>query len=229
MSKSDVVQRLLEELNNQNQIYIAIIALVLVFFGVMQWRFSDKQIKKMKDDFKKDFKIEEINSTLKEANRKSEKLNTALLEAKETEVKLLKQLHSLQNQDLDGKLQLLETKSRYTDSVVAINQLRVVERTLIPMFESKIIEPSTLMNILITIANVSISNVEENYSGDKEYQENLNFLVDASIKYTKTVIADKKEFKKNKEKITEKLNKLNEEYSIYKGICVNDSNNQGNK
>ena len=61
MTKSDVIQRLLEELNNQNQIYIAIIGVVLVFFGVMQWRFSDKQIKKMKDDFKKDFKIEEIN------------------------------------------------------------------------------------------------------------------------------------------------------------------------
>ncbi len=53
MSNSDVIQRLLEELNNQNQIYITIITVILTILGLgfslfsfMQWRFSERQIKK---------------------------------------------------------------------------------------------------------------------------------------------------------------------------------------
>ncbi|MDV3525965.1 hypothetical protein [Lactiplantibacillus plantarum] len=91
MSKSEVIQNLLDELNNQNQIYIAIIGIILTVIGLgftlfsfMQLRFSDKQIKKMEDDFKKDFKqdfkIEENNEVLKDMKatlvevRKNEKL-----------------------------------------------------------------------------------------------------------------------------------------------------------
>lgn len=223
MSRSDVVQRLLEELNNQNQIYIAIIALVLVFFGVMQWRFSDKQIKKMKDDFKKDFKIEEINNTLKEANRKSEKLSTALSDARKTEAKLLEQFHVLQNQDLEGKLQLLESESGNINPVVAVNQLKVVRRTLEPMIEDKIIRPSTLMNILIYLTNISFLNRKAKFSGDKEYQKNLSVLVEKTTEYEKAATAGGKEFQKGKEKIIKKLDYMNKEYSKYKEMCENDS------
>ena len=183
----------------------------------------------MKDDFKKDFKIEEINITLKEANRKSEKLNTALLEAKETEVKLLKQLHILQNQDLEGKLQLLESKREDTNSILATNQLKVVENTLIPMLESKIIKPNTLINVFITFANVSISNVKANYFGDKEYQANLSFLVEKSIEYAKTAIAERAEFKKRQKAISNQIDITNKNYNKYKKMCENKLNNQENK
>ena len=74
MNKSDVIQKLLDELNNQNQIYIAIIGIILVFFGVMQWRFSDKQIEKMRQNFKNDYGIDDLQEKLKEANELNDKL-----------------------------------------------------------------------------------------------------------------------------------------------------------
>lgn len=229
MSKSDVVQRLLEELNNQNQIYIAIIALVLVFFGVMQWRFSDKQIKKMKDDFKKDFKIEEINNTLKEANRKSEKLSTALSDARKTEAKLLEQFHVLQNQDLEGKLQFLESESGNTNTIIAINQLRVVRRTMIPMIKNQIITPVVLIDTLISFSNVSYLNVEGNFVGNEEYRKILNRLIETLIEYAKTSIAERAEFKKQQKAISNQIDITNKNYNKYKKMCENKLNNQENK
>lgn len=64
MSNSDLFDKLYQEINRQNTFYfwyisalLVIIGLVLGFFGVLQWRLSDKQIQRMKDDSQRSEKV----------------------------------------------------------------------------------------------------------------------------------------------------------------------------
>ncbi|WP_249646376.1 hypothetical protein [Lactiplantibacillus plantarum] len=235
MSKSEIIQKLLDELNNQNQIYIAIIGIILAVLGLaftifsfMQRRFSDKQIKKMEDDFKKDFKIEEINKTLEVATEKSKKLDEALSEAKKTEIELTKQFNLLQNQDLEGKLQLLESRSGNINAVVAENQIKVVSRTMTPMVEHKVIGYNTLMNILVSFSNTFYINVKEKFHGNKDYQDITNRLMLLLNKYIEESIEDgeKKELVENSSRINKQLKLTNNYYNQYKKMVKGSSDSQ---
>ncbi|WP_257591758.1 hypothetical protein [Lactiplantibacillus plantarum] len=235
MSKSEVIQNLLDELNNQNQIYIAIIGIILAVLGLaftifsfMQRRFSDKQIKKMEDDFKKDFKIEEINKTLEVATEKSKKLDEALSEAKKTEIELTKQFNLLQNQDLEGKLQLLESRSGNINAVVAENQIKVVSRTMTPMVEHKVIGYNTLINILVSFSNTFYINVKEKFHGNKDYQDITNRLMLLLNKYIEESIEDgeKKELVENSSRINKQLKLTNNYYNQYKKMVKGSSDSQ---
>ncbi|MFW2844643.1 hypothetical protein ACN6UL_13795 [Lactiplantibacillus plantarum] len=235
MSKSEIIQKLLDELNNQNQIYIAIIGIILAVLGLaftifsfMQRRFSDKQIKKMEDDFKKDFKIEEINKTLEVATEKSKKLDEALSEAKKTEIELTKQFNLLQNQDLEGKLQLLESRSGNINAVVAENQIKVVSRTMTPMVEHKVIGYNTLINILVSFSNTFYINVKEKFHGNKDYQDITNRLMLLLNKYIEESIEDgeKKELVENSSRINRQLKLTNNYYNQYKKMVKGSSDSQ---
>ena len=137
MSNSDVIQRLLEELNNQNQIYITIITVILTILGLgfslfsfMQWRFSERQIKKIETDFKKDFKISEIHEALQNFELKNKQLEQAIKDAKSAEKLMLERLHELQNYDLEGKTNLLTPVVSNGDIVQSANSIKTVNRAL---------------------------------------------------------------------------------------------------
>lgn len=55
MSNSDLFDKLYQEINRQNTFYFWVVGIVVsvaiaiaAFFGILQWRLSDKQIQKMK-------------------------------------------------------------------------------------------------------------------------------------------------------------------------------------
>lgn len=169
MSKSDVVQRLLEELNNQNQIYIAIIALILGFLGVMQWRFSDQQIKKMKDDFKKDFKIEEINRSLDRAQS--------------IEEEMLEQLRQTEEFNLKMQLYLLEHLTSTIDSTDGVDNIVFVKQNLEHMINHGGLEQQTFkktmnaINRMLTIIN------NNSLKGNNEFNSALSNLMSLVLNY----------------------------------------------
>lgn len=80
LSNSDLFDKLYQEINRQDTFYfwyisalMVVLSIVLGFFGVMQWRLSDKQISKMKSDLMGDIKdkyIDEINDSIKSVNEK---------------------------------------------------------------------------------------------------------------------------------------------------------------
>lgn len=62
MTQNELIQHLYDEINRQDTWYmwsvgtlITIIALVVGFYSYQQWRFSDKGIKKMQEEFRKKF------------------------------------------------------------------------------------------------------------------------------------------------------------------------------
>ncbi|MDE7049823.1 MAG: hypothetical protein K2O75_03000, partial [Lactobacillus sp.] len=65
MSNSDLFDKLYQEINRQNTFYFWIVGIVVsvaiaiaAFFGILQWRLSDKQIQKMKSETRQE--LEEL-------------------------------------------------------------------------------------------------------------------------------------------------------------------------
>lgn len=61
MTNEQIIEKLIDQINNDMQIFIAVLGFVIAIAAVLQWRISDKQIQKMQ-------------IAIKEANNKSEKL-----------------------------------------------------------------------------------------------------------------------------------------------------------
>lgn len=79
LSNSDLFDKMYQEINRQNTFYFWIIGIVVtiavaiaVFFGVLQWRLSDKQIEKMKNDTIKEivdkYNLNNLDDTMKKVN-----------------------------------------------------------------------------------------------------------------------------------------------------------------
>ena len=50
MTKEQAIEKLVDQINSDMAIFVGILAIVLAAFLYFQWRLSDKQIKKMKDE-----------------------------------------------------------------------------------------------------------------------------------------------------------------------------------
>lgn len=92
MSNSDLFDKLYQEINRQNTFYFWVIGIVVsvaiaiaAFFGILQWRLSDKQIQKMKNETRQELeelyqfsnmrdKINEIKGDLASIKQEVEKL-----------------------------------------------------------------------------------------------------------------------------------------------------------
>lgn len=84
ITNSDLFDKMYQEINRQNTFYFWIIGIVLTisiaiagFFGVLQWRLSDKQVERMKEKAKneivKEYSLEKIE-TLDEYQQKAKVL-----------------------------------------------------------------------------------------------------------------------------------------------------------
>lgn len=92
MSNSDLFDKLYQEINRQNTFYFWVVGIVVsvaiaiaAFFGILQWRLSDKQIQKMKNETRQELeelyqfsnmrdKINEIKGDLTSIKQEVEKL-----------------------------------------------------------------------------------------------------------------------------------------------------------
>ncbi|KAE9506702.1 hypothetical protein [Lactiplantibacillus plantarum] len=190
MSNSDVIQRLLEELNNQNQIYITIITVILTILGLgfslfsfMQWRFSERQIKKIETDFKKDFKISEIHEALQNFELKNKQLEQAIKDAKSAEKLMLERLHELQNYDLEGKTNLLTPVVSNGDIVQSANSIKTVNRALKPIIKDNVLLPDTYQQVMTDISNMLYIIVKNKFPGNNDFNGALSRLIKTVNEY----------------------------------------------
>lgn len=109
MSNSDLFDKLYQEINRQNTFYfwyisalLVIIGLVLGFFGVLQWRLSDKQIQRMKDDSLKEVKKSYIDVLDGRISMLEERIKNHLEFSNKQEIKLMNSFNSLVS-SLPGK------------------------------------------------------------------------------------------------------------------------------
>ena len=61
MTNEQIIEKLIDQINNDMQIFIAVLSIVIAIAAFLQWRISDKQIHKMQ-------------MAIREANDKAEKL-----------------------------------------------------------------------------------------------------------------------------------------------------------
>lgn len=91
MSNSDLFDKLYQEINRQNAFYFWIVGIALsiavavtAFFGILQWRLSDKQIEKMKSDAKKDivkeYQLDDLNNRLENLEKEIKELSSKHLD-----------------------------------------------------------------------------------------------------------------------------------------------------
>lgn len=107
MSKSEMIQHLYDEINRQNTWYMwtvgILVALIIGFVGFLtyfQRKFSDKQVEKMKDNFKEEFNIDETRVALENANKKVKELDTLLVDTRKIEKNLSSELFDTMNNNL---------------------------------------------------------------------------------------------------------------------------------
>lgn len=86
LSDADLIDKLYDEINRQNTFYFWIIEIVVTvsiaiaaFFGILQWKLSDKQIEKMKnntiDKIVKKYGLDKLDETTAKVNEHSEMID----------------------------------------------------------------------------------------------------------------------------------------------------------
>lgn len=93
MKETDLIQHLLDVVSQQHsdiftivEVFIAIISLGAIFTGILQWRLSDKQIEKMKERFKEDYGIDNLQKQIKEGNELNKQLRENLVDNVRVEI-----------------------------------------------------------------------------------------------------------------------------------------------
>ena len=107
MSKEQVIEKLIDQINGDMQIFLGILALLVAIFAFFQWRYSNGQIEKLRSGIEQDLidkhKISQISSMVEKENSLEEKvysLNEKMGELKELEKehqKLLDKVESLES------------------------------------------------------------------------------------------------------------------------------------
>ncbi|WP_056948623.1 hypothetical protein [Secundilactobacillus odoratitofui] len=137
MKDVDVIQYLTQITDQQHNdlitvltIFIAIISLGAIFTGVLQWRFSDKQIEKMKIQFKKDYGIDDLKNKVKEANELNEKLKLTITSNARMQIdstgSLLPLTQTIEDQSAKGNI-----VGNFTGALISAQQLGLLEGPLL--------------------------------------------------------------------------------------------------
>ncbi|MCG0728840.1 hypothetical protein [Lactiplantibacillus plantarum] len=182
MSKSEVIQNLLDELNNQNQIYIAIIGTILAVLGLaftifsfMQRRFSDKQIQKMEDDFKhdfkQDFKIEENNEVLRD-------MRATLAEVRKSEKLLKQEIITATDLNFENSSFLLSQVDGDTHTLELNNMLTNFNTTFDKAISTHKLNLSTLQHVIVNLINCLQRIRRYRIRYDEEAYDIINSLFD---------------------------------------------------
>lgn len=134
MNDKDLIQHLLDTISQQHNdlmvvigTFIAIISLGLVILGYLQVRFSNKQIEKMKSEFKDDFKIDDINKANSEVKENISQLKDYLKENKKIELSLKNQISISMNTNLGMAGKLLVNINKDTDPVLIGNNVSSIK------------------------------------------------------------------------------------------------------
>lgn len=57
MTKEEIIEKLIEQINNNMQIFLGILSLLVAVFAYFQWRLSQSQLNRLKEEIEKQIKI----------------------------------------------------------------------------------------------------------------------------------------------------------------------------
>lgn len=57
MTKEEIIEKLIEQINNNMQIFLGILSLLVAVFAYFQWRLSQSQLSRLKEEIEKQIKI----------------------------------------------------------------------------------------------------------------------------------------------------------------------------
>lgn len=186
MNKSELIQHLYDEINRQNNYYMWIVGilvtLIIGFLGFLtyfQQKFSDKQVEKMKENFKKEFKIDDTRVALKNANEKVEELNTLLVSTRKIEESLSNELIATMNNNLVSRAGTLAYINKSMEKNDISNRFFDVWTLLKDLINKNRLQARATVET-ITYVNTGLQHLLE--SG-KILTDNTNIDLDNTIKY----------------------------------------------
>lgn len=137
MKQSDLIEHLLNVVSQQHNdimvivtIFIAIIGLSAVFTGILQWRLSDKQIEKMKAQFKEDYGIDDLKNKVEEANELNEKLKLTITSSARMQIDAMGSLLPL-TQTIENPGERGNLIGNFTVALIGAKQLGLLEGPLL--------------------------------------------------------------------------------------------------
>lgn len=163
MTKEQAIEKLVDQINSDMAIFVGILAIVLAAFLYFQWRLSDKQIKKMKDETRQEL---EETYHFNEMRRDINGLNNNLKSIKK---------------ELDTLMDTVEKlKTSISNNEHDISKLGKLDNNLFNISEMKIDYDSIQNSMERAMIESEISSLI--YSKDKEKSKELvNILKDKIV------------------------------------------------
>lgn len=180
MSNSDLFDKLYQEINRQNTFYFWVVGIVVsvaiaiaAFFGILQWRLSDKQIQKMKNETRQE--LEELYQ-FNNMRDKINELKDDLVSAKRETASLKQEVEKLRNNISDNNQSissLLKAENDIENNLS--NKINVDPATIYYSFEKTMIESD-----VISLMYTDNDNEAENLS-NRIKDKMKNIIEDESI------------------------------------------------
>lgn len=184
MNDKDLIQHLLDTVSQQHNdlmvvvgTFIAIISLGLVILGYLQIRFSNKQIEKMKSEFKDDFKIDDINKANSEVKENISQLRESLKENKKIELSLKNQISISMNTNLGIAGKLLVNINKDTDPVFIGNNISSIKIIFEELLDNGNITSHSFRILVLDMNKFLFKLSEYSIVLDKEIIFLLDFLI----------------------------------------------------
>ena len=142
MTKEQVIEKLIDQVNHNMDTFIGILGIVLAAFLYFQWRLSEKQIQKMKDSTKQEleekYHFQEIINKINEIEKKIGRTEKKLIE--------LNQNINNNRQKIDSVIQ--DENKKFADSLAADAKLDVDKKIMIARLQK--LELESQANLFVT-------------------------------------------------------------------------------
>ncbi|MEJ6356501.1 hypothetical protein WJM93_03965 [Lactiplantibacillus plantarum] len=216
MSRTEMIQHLYDEINRQNTWYmwtigalIAIVFGVVAFYSYEQWKFSDKGIKKMEEDFKRDFKIDENKKMLRE-------IQSAIASTDKEGEKLKNEINKATDMNLENASFLL-TYIDYTNVGNLYNRLINFDLVFSKATSTHVLSADVLQHIATNLTFCITSIDEHKIDCDEETNTRIERLVKKIIKQAEISVEsnDNQELMLLNQLLAKSIGRLRDALKIY--------------
>lgn len=146
MTKEQALEKLIDQINNDMEVFVGILAIVLAAFLYFQWRLSDKQILKMKQETSQElerlYHFDQMQNTIDELSNKLSSAEQEVISLK----RKVEKLRSATNDNKQSISSLLKTENEIKDIPNKIN----IDPTEINFSLEKTLLESDIISLMYT-------------------------------------------------------------------------------
>ena len=146
MTKEQALEKLIDQINNDMAVFVGILAIVLAAFLYFQWRLSDKQILKMKQETSQElerlYHFDQMQNTIDELSNKLSSAEQEVISLK----RKVEKLRSATNDNKQSISSLLKTENEIKDIPNKIN----IDPTEINFSLEKTLLESDIISLMYT-------------------------------------------------------------------------------